>query len=289
MNDTCPLDSSCEHLLHLDSPSLSSELQDNSSFVESSEPESVPDSEDLLQLESTSVSSQDTSCIEMEFLPEFEGQLDHANLSPTDVFLEHHDYELFLLQKEVDTPYDNLNHHDTHVCDNQDEILIHATNLSHTVALPQYIAQNNCEDLEPTDNPSAVPTSFQASSNHTFNTKCAHNLMATQSNQSHYSNLLKQTCAHNPSASQDSQANLLTSPYPPNPAGHVKVLLPEECIPTSIPTICNLKSTLFPFGVDSLSSTIEMRPDLPSLASPKGDMESPFRWTNFVKSPTPST
>ena len=178
MNDTCPLDSSCEHLLRLDSPSLSSELQDNS-FVESSEPESVPDSEDLLQLESTSVSSQDTSCIEMEFLPEFEGQMDHANLSPTDVFLEHHDYELFLLQKEVDTPYDNLNHHDTHVCDNQDEILIHATNLSHTFALPQYMAQNNCEDLEPTDNPSAVPTSFQASSNHTFNPKCAHNLMAT--------------------------------------------------------------------------------------------------------------
>ena len=64
------------------------ELQDNS-IVESTEPESVPDFEDLLQLDSTSVSSQDTSSIEIEFVPESEGQLDNANLSPTDIFLEH--------------------------------------------------------------------------------------------------------------------------------------------------------------------------------------------------------
>ena len=31
LNVTCTLDTSCDHLLHLDSPSLSSELQDNSS------------------------------------------------------------------------------------------------------------------------------------------------------------------------------------------------------------------------------------------------------------------
>ena len=104
LNETCSLDTSCDHLLHLDSPSLSSEIQDNS-IVESTEPESVPDFEDLLQLDSTSVSSQDTSSIEIEFVSESEGQLDNANLSPTDIFLEHHDYELFLLQKEIDAPY----------------------------------------------------------------------------------------------------------------------------------------------------------------------------------------
>ena len=64
LNETCSLDTSCDHLLHLDSPSLSSELQDNSA-VESIEPESVPDFEDLLQLDSTSVSSQDASSIEI--------------------------------------------------------------------------------------------------------------------------------------------------------------------------------------------------------------------------------
>ena len=67
LNETCSLNTSCDHLLHLDSPRLSSELQDNS-IVGSTEPVSVPDFEDLLQLDSTSVSSQDTSSIEIEFL-----------------------------------------------------------------------------------------------------------------------------------------------------------------------------------------------------------------------------
>ena len=149
LNETCSLNTSCDHLLHLDCPSLSSELQDNST-VGSTEPESVPDFEDLLQLDSNSVSSQDTSSIEIEFLPEFEGQLDHANLSPTDVFLEHQDYKLLLLQKEIDAPYDNPSHQDTHVYEKQDQdvFLIHATNLSHNFALPQFIEQHNCEDPE---------------------------------------------------------------------------------------------------------------------------------------------
>ena len=220
LNDTCLLYTSCEHLLRLDSSSLSSELQDNS-FVESTEPESLPDSEDQLQLDSTCVSSQDASCIEMEFLPEFEGQLDHANLSPPDLFLEHHGYQLFLLQKVIDVPYDNLNHQDTHVCENQDDILIHANILSHTFALPQFMAQHNCEDLKPTENPSTAPTGFQGSRHHTFNPMCAHNLMATRCNQSQYLTMMKQSCAHNPSTSQARLINPLASPYPPDPGEHV--------------------------------------------------------------------
>ena len=67
LDETFPLDTSCDHLLHLDSSSLSSELQDTSSV----------------------------DSVEIEFLPESEGKLYHTNLSPTDVFSGHHDYELF--------------------------------------------------------------------------------------------------------------------------------------------------------------------------------------------------
>ena len=136
LNKTCPLNTSCDHRLHLDHPNISSELQDIS-IVGSIEPESILDSDDLFQLDSISISSQVTCSISNEFLPEFEGQLDHTNLLPTDGFSGHHDYELFLLQKEIDAPHDNLNHHDIHAYEEQDQdvILTHATILSHTLAL----------------------------------------------------------------------------------------------------------------------------------------------------------
>ena len=146
LDEACSLDTSCDLLHHLDSPSLSSELQDNSSV----------------------------DCVEIELLPESEGQLDHTNLSPTDVFSENHDYKLFLLQNEIDSPNDNPNHYGIHTCEIQDDILIHAANLSNTFALPQFMAQHNCEDPEPTNDPSAVPTTSKASCNHTIKPKCAH-------------------------------------------------------------------------------------------------------------------
>ena len=140
MDEACPLDTSCDHLIHLDSSSLSSELQGNSS----------------------------ADSVEIEFLPESEGQLDHTKHSPTDVFSEHHDYELFLLQKEFDAPNDNPNHYDIHTCEIQDDILIHSTNLINTFELPQFMAQQNCEDHEPTNYRSAVPAASQASCDHTI-------------------------------------------------------------------------------------------------------------------------
>ena len=70
LNETCSLNTSGDHLSHLDSPNLSSELQDNS-ILESTGPQSVPDFEDLLQLDSTSVSSKDTSSFDIEFVPGF--------------------------------------------------------------------------------------------------------------------------------------------------------------------------------------------------------------------------
>ena len=45
LDEACPLDTSCYHLSHLDSPHLSSELQDNS-IVDSVEIELLPDQKD---------------------------------------------------------------------------------------------------------------------------------------------------------------------------------------------------------------------------------------------------
>ena len=165
------MDTSGEHLIHLDSPSLSSELQDTSR-VES---------------------------IGVEFVPDFEEPLDNNNFSPTDLFSEQHDYDLFLLNQEIHTPSDNVNHQESHACEKlgqDDTFLIHATNLSHIFAQPQFIAQHNCEDLRPTDTLSTVPAFIQASSDHILNTICAHNPMVTQCNQSQYLTLLsKNMCS----------------------------------------------------------------------------------------------
>ena len=133
----------------MDSSSLSSKLQDDSSV----------------------------DSVEIEFLHESEGQLEHTHFTPTDVFSEHLDYELFLIQKEFDAPNDNPNQYDIHTCEIQDDILIHATNLSNTFALPQFMAQHNCLDHEPTNDPTAVPTVSQASCDHTIKPKCAQNQM----------------------------------------------------------------------------------------------------------------
>ena len=209
--------------------------------------------------------------------------MDHTNLSPTDVFSGHYDYELFLLQKEIDAPHDNISHEDTHVYEEQDQdvILTHATilshtfalpqfidqhnyeyqdatdtpstvptgfqvscdhslhhecthnlmaiqciqypNLSHNLALPQFLAHHNCEDLDPTDTPSAVPTGHQVSIDNTYNPKCAHNPMETQCNQSQYPTLMKKYYTHNSSTSQvkkSNHSNPMAFPYP-NPGEHV--------------------------------------------------------------------
>ena len=89
----------------------------------------------------------------------------------------------FPLNQEIDTPSDNLHHQDTHVYEkqDQDDFLIHATNLSHNFALPQFMAQHSCEDLKPIDTPSTISTFNQASNDHNSNPICAHNAMPTHS------------------------------------------------------------------------------------------------------------
>ena len=89
LNETCLLDTSYDHLFHLDSPSLSSELNDTSS-VES---------------------------VDIGFVPDFQEPLERSNFSPTDGFSVQDDYNLSLLNQKIDTPSENLNHQDTHVCE----------------------------------------------------------------------------------------------------------------------------------------------------------------------------
>ena len=83
MYRTCLLNTSCDHQLHLDHTNTSPEMQDHS-IVGSAETESILDSEDLLQLDSISVSPQATCNFETESLPDFKGQLDDINQEPTD-------------------------------------------------------------------------------------------------------------------------------------------------------------------------------------------------------------
>ena len=128
---------------------------------------------------------------------------------------------------------------------------------------------HNCDDLNPTDTPSAVPTALQAPSDDTYNPKCTHSLMETQCNHSQYPILMKQNCTHNPSTSQVSKSyhpNPVTFPYPPDPGEHV---LETSSVPTTL------------VERDKL--------DLSSLTPPKGEMESSFSWTCPFKSPTSST
>ena len=115
----------------LNSPSLSSELQDTSSI----------------------------GSVEIEFDSDFEEPMECNKFSPMDVFSIQHDYDLFLLNQELHTTSYSLNHQDTHICEKQgqDDYLIHATDLSHNFALPQFMTQHNYEDLKPVDLPESNP------------------------------------------------------------------------------------------------------------------------------------
>ena len=128
---------------------------------------------------------------------------------------------------------------------------------------------HNCDDLDPTDTPSAVPTALQTPSDETYNPKCTQSLMETQCNHSQYPILMKQNCTHNPSTSHVSKSyhhNPVTFPYPPDPGEHVLEM-------SSAPTTLVERDKL----------------DLSSLTPPKGEMESSFSWTCPFKSPTSST
>ena len=236
LDEVCPLDISCELLPILESPSLSSELQDYSSV----------------------------DSVEIEFLPESEGKLDRTNLSPTDVFSEHHDYELFLLQNEIDAPNDNPDHYDIHTCEIQDDILIHGTDLSNTFALPKLMAQHNCGDQDPPDNPSAVPITSQASRDNTIKPKCAHNPMGFPVQWSKF---------------------IHTSPKPTMTKTPLRDVEYSPIASINFKWTINLHDGYTLFQVMKLEGYITPslhipKHDLSSLAPPKGEMKSSFSWTS---------
>ena len=138
---------------------------------------------------------------------------------------------------------------------------------------PQQVHQHSqdepCDDLDPTDTPSAVPTALQAPSDDTYNPKCTHILMETQCNHSQYPILMKKNCTHNLSTTQISKSyksHPVNFPYLPDPGEHV---LETSSAPTTL------------VERDKL--------DLSSLIPAKGEMKSSFSWTCPFKSPTSST
>ena len=136
-------------------------------------------------------------------------------------------------------------------------------------ALPPFLTQHNCDDLDLTETPSAVPTALQAHSDDTSNPKCTHSLLETQCNHSQYPILMKKMCTHIPSTNQVSKSykpHPVPFPYPPDPGEHV---LETSSAPTTL------------VERDKL--------DLSSLIPPKGEMKGSFSWTCPFKSPTSST
>ena len=53
------------------------------------------------------------------------------------------------------------------------------THLRYVFARVNQSKHHNCDDLDPIDTPSAVPTALQAPSEDTYNPKCTHSLMET--------------------------------------------------------------------------------------------------------------
>ena len=149
-NNTCLLNTSCDHQLHLDHPNTSPELQDHS-IVGSAELEFILDSEDLLLLDPISVSPQATCNFDTESLPEFKGQLDDTNQKPTDT------------PSTIPTAFQVSCDHSLHPECTHNLMAIQWNqypNPNHNSALPQFLAHHNCEFLDPTDTPSAVPTAL---------------------------------------------------------------------------------------------------------------------------------
>ena len=138
------------------------------------------------------------------------------------------------------------------------------------------MAQHNCEDQEPTNDPSAVPTTSQASCDHTLKPKCAHNPIdipvqwfkfihpSPKSRMTKTPFQIVFDVAYSPIASMNYKWTInLHDGYP-----LFQVMTSEGKIPPSLHIL---------------------KHDLSSLAPPKGEMKSSFSWTSLFKSPTSST
>ena len=137
------------------------------------------------------------------------------------------------------------------------------------------MAQHNCGDQDPTDDPSAVPTASQASCDHTIKPKCSHNPMDFPVQWVKFIHPIPkprmtktpfQTAVHvtySPIASMNYKWTInLHDGYP-----LFQVMKPEGYILPSLHILTH---------------------DLSSLAPPTGEVKSSFSWTSLFKSPTSS-
>ena len=201
---------------------------------------------------------QATCNIDTESLPEFKEYLDNTNQEPTDT------------PSTIPTAFQVSCDHTLHPGCTHNLMAIQCNqypNPNHK--LVQFLAHPNCEDLDPTDTPSIVPTALQAPSDDTYNPKCGHNPLETQCNQTWFPTLMKHNCTHNPSTSQVKKSNHINPmafPYPPDHGEHI---VERSATPTTL------------VERDKL--------DLSSIVPPKGEIESSFSWTCPSKCPTSST
>ena len=167
------------------------------------------------------------------------------------------------------------------------------------------MAQHNYEYLEPSDTPSTVPTTFQSSSDHTFNPGCAHNPMAIQCNQSQYPNLnhnfaLPQFIAQHNCKDQEPNNTPIEEPTTPQvPSDHTFNLMcahnmmRAQCnmcqYLTSLNKICTHNPSTSQVSQTNLSNSFVFPypPDpgehvLKRSSTSTGEQDFPVKWFQFI-------
>ena len=123
---------------------------------------------------------------------------------------------------------------------------------------------HNCDDLDPTDTPSAVPTAPQAPSDDTYNPNCTHSLMETQCNHSQYPILMKQNSySYFYLHSSLGNSSVLFSPM--SSSGNYSLCLSSQPCNTLlghpsndvqyVPSLCGSFFYCFPFTTAALTSS----------------------------------
>ena len=196
LDEACPLDTSCDHLLHLNSPSLSSELQDNSS-VDSVEIELNPESEGqwIMSTFHKQMFSQHTMNMNCSY---YKRSLMHQmTISSIMTFITG---KIKMISSSMPPTLVTT---------------LHYPNSWHNTTVKTRIALMIQVQYQPLPKPHVIiPSNLSVLITHWI----------SQCNQSQHLTLMKNNGVHSPSASQASQTDLsssLVSQYPPDPGEHV--------------------------------------------------------------------
>ena len=171
------------------------------------------------------------------------------------------------------------------------------------------MAEDNCEDLDPTDDPITVPNAIQATSDQTFNPRCAHNPMATQCNQypnPNHNFALQQFMAQ--PNSEDLDPTDTPSTVPTALQASCDYTFNPKCAHNLMETQCNQPQYLIPLNKicahiqttsqnnqvslsNSLTSPYPPNPGehvLKMSATATGEQDFPLKWFKFIHpSPKP--